>query len=60
MVGESPHNTAALYLTDLIWVTGVVVRDDVGHEGAVFDVLVITGHVDGVFSGLRRPVADIA
>lgn len=46
--------------TDLIWVAGVAVGDDVGHEGAVLDVLVVAGHVDGVFPGLGRPVADIA
>lgn len=46
--------------TDLVCITGVAVRDDVGHEGAVLDVLFIAGHVDGVLSRLRRPVADIA
>lgn len=46
--------------TDLVCIAGVAVRDDVGHEGAVLDVLFITGHVDGVLSRLRRPVADIA
>lgn len=45
--------------TDLRWVTGVAVGDDVSHEGAVFDVLVITSHVDSVFSRLRGPVADV-
>lgn len=48
-----------MYLTDLIWVTGVVVRDDVSHEGAVFDVLLITRHVDGVFSGFCRQIANV-
>lgn len=52
-------SSSNLYLTDLIWVTGVVVRDDVSHEGAVFDVLLITRHVDGVFSGFCRQIADV-
>lgn len=46
--------------TDLFWVTGVVVRDDVGHEGAVFNVSAVAGNVDGVFPRLRGPVADVA
>lgn len=46
-------------VTDLIWVTVIVVRDDGGHEGAVFDVLLVTGHVDGVFAGFCRPVTHI-
>lgn len=45
--------------TDLSWVTGVAVGDDVSHERAVFDVLIITGHMDSVFSRLCGPVADI-
>lgn len=51
---------ASTAATDLVCITGVAVRDDVGHEGAVLDVLFITGDVDGVLPGLRRPVADIA
>lgn len=46
-------------LTDLSRVTGVAVGDDVSHERAVFDVLIITGHMDGVFSRLCGPVADV-
>lgn len=46
--------------TDLFWVTGVVVRDDVGHERAVFNVSVVAGNVDGVFPRLRGPVAHVA
>lgn len=30
-----------------------------GHERAVFNVSVVTGNVDGVFSGLCGPVGDI-
>lgn len=46
--------------TDLLRVAAAVVGDDVRHEGAVLDVLLVAGHVDGVFAGLRRPVTDIA
>lgn len=31
-----------------------------GHERAVFNVSIVTGNVDCVFSGLRGPVTDIA
>lgn len=34
-------------------------RKDVGHEGAVLDVLVITDDVDSVVTGLSGPVAHI-
>lgn len=30
-----------------------------GHERAVLNVSIVTGNVDGVFSGLCGPVADI-
>ena len=46
-------------VSDLVWVTGVVVRDDEGHEGAVLDVFLVTGHVDGVLAGFCRPVAHV-
>ncbi len=61
LVGQSQHtsDTVVLYRTDLIWVTSVVVRDNVGHEGAVLDVFFITGHMDGVFSRLSWPVTDV-
>lgn len=48
------------YLTDLIGVAVAVVGDNQGHEGAVFNVLFIAGHVDGVLPGLSGPVADVA
>lgn len=51
---------ASTAATDLVCITGVAVRDDVGHEGAVLDVLFIAGHVDSVLPRLRRQVADIA
>lgn len=51
---------ASTAATDLVRITGIAARDDVGHEGAVLDVLFITGHVDGVLPRLRWPVADIA
>lgn len=38
----------------------VVVGDDQGHEGAVLNVQVVTGDVDGVLPGLRGPVAHVA
>ena len=34
-------------------------RKDVGHEGAVFDVLVITNDVDSIVTGLSGPIAHI-
>jgi len=34
-------------------------RKDVGHEGAVLDVLVITDDVDGIVTGLSGPVAHV-
>ena len=40
-------------------VAGPVVGDDVGHEGAVLDVLVVAGHVHGVLPGLRGPVQHV-
>lgn len=46
--------------TDLIWVAVVVVGYNKGHEGAVFNVQIVTGDVDGVLSGLCGPVAHVA
>ena len=34
--------------------------EDVGHEGAVLDVLVVADDVHGVVAGLRGPVAHVA
>lgn len=34
-------------------------RKDVGHEGAVLDVLVITNDVDSIVAGLSGPIAHI-
>lgn len=34
-------------------------RKDVGHEGAVLDVLVITDDMDSIVTGLSGPVAHI-
>lgn len=34
-------------------------RKDVGHEGAVLDVLVITNDVDSIVTGLSWPIAHI-
>lgn len=34
-------------------------RKDVGHEGAVLDVLVITNDMDSIVTGLSGPVAHI-
>lgn len=45
---------------DLLRVVGVVVRNDVGHEGAELDVLLIAGHTDSILAGFCWPVADIA
>lgn len=47
-------------LADLVCAAAAVVWDDAGHEGAVLNVFVVTGHVDGVLARLRRPVADVA
>jgi hypothetical protein len=35
-------------------------RQDMGHEGAVLDVFVITDDMDGVVTWLSGPIADIA
>ena len=40
-------------------VAGLVVGGDVSHEGAVLDVLVVTGDVHRVLSGLRGPVQHV-
>lgn len=34
-------------------------RKDVGNEGAVFDVLIVTNDMDGIVTGLSGPVAHI-
>lgn len=34
-------------------------RKDMGNEGAVFDVLVITNDMDGIVTGLSGPVAHV-
>lgn len=36
------------------------IGQDVGHEGAVLNVVVVTGDVNGVLARLGRPVADVA
>ena len=46
--------------SDLLWEDIVGGGEDVGHEGAVLDVLVVADHVDGVVAGLRGPVAHVA
>lgn len=35
-------------------------REDVGHEGTVLDVLIVTNDMDGVVTGLSGPVAYVA
>lgn len=46
-------------LVYLVRVVGFVIRDDVGHEGTVFDVFIITHDMDGVFARFGRPVLHI-
>lgn len=46
-------------LIDLIWEASVVIRDDQGHEGAVFDILFITGHMDGILARFCWPVTNV-
>lgn len=48
------------FSADLICVVAAVVRDDAGHEGAVLDVFIIAGDMDGVLSGFCGPVGDVA
>ena len=43
----------------LVGVAGFVVWDNVGHEGTVFDVFVITHHMDGILSRLCWPILHI-
>ena len=44
----------------ILWEDVVGSRQDVSHEGAVLDVLVVTNDVDSVVTGLSGPVAHIA
>lgn len=43
----------------LVGVIGFVIRDDVGHEGTVFDVFIITHDMDGVLARFSGPVLHI-
>lgn len=58
--GSPALTSTNLQSTDLLWVAVLAVRDDQGHEGAVLNVHVVTGDVDGVLSGLRGPVGHVA
>lgn len=58
--GSPALTSTNLQSTDLLWVAVLAVRNNQGHEGAVLNVHVVTGDVDGVLSGLRGPVGHVA
>lgn len=46
-------------LTDLLRVNALISREDVGHEWAVLDVLIVTNHMHSIVTWLSGPIADI-
>lgn len=43
----------------LVGVVGFVIRDDVGHEGTVLNVFIITHDMDGVLARFSGPVPHV-
>lgn len=53
---ESPEHDKLIHQIRVVVSRGGV---DVGHVGTVFDVLIVTHDVNGIFTGLLGPVLDI-